>query len=125
MTPCYLLQWLAAGDPELLLDEVDAGHELGDRVLDLDPPVQLEEPEVAPVEHELGRAGAAVADRPRERDGGLAHALAQRRIERGGGRLLQHLWCRRCAEHSRSPEGDDGAVRVGQELDSACRGRST
>ena len=54
-------------------------------MLDLDPPVQLEEVEVAPVEHELDRARAAVADRPAERDRGLAHARSQIGIEGGDG----------------------------------------
>ena len=57
---------LADGDPDLVGDEVAAGHELGDRVLDLDPGVQLEEEELAARDEELGRAGAPVADRPRE-----------------------------------------------------------
>jgi hypothetical protein len=70
---CSNTKSLARRHPQLLRDEVDAGHELRHGVLDLDPPVQLEEPEVAAVEHELGGAGAAVADRARERDSGLAH----------------------------------------------------
>ena len=106
-------------------DEVDAGHELRDGVLDLDPPVQLEEPEVATVEHELGRAGAAVADRPRERDGGLAHARAQRRIERGEGASSSTFWCRRCTEHSRSPRGTTLPCASARSWISTCRGRST
>ena len=44
---CVEVQALAGGDAKLLFDEVDARHELGHRVLDLDPPVQLEEVEVA------------------------------------------------------------------------------
>ena len=39
---------LAAGDADLLLDEIDARHELRHRVLDLYTAVQLEEVEVAP-----------------------------------------------------------------------------
>ena len=38
---------LARRDPQLLLDEVDAVDELGDRVLDLQPGVHLEEEELA------------------------------------------------------------------------------
>ena len=38
---------LARGDQNLLADEVDAGDELGDRVLDLDARVHLEEEVVA------------------------------------------------------------------------------
>ena len=70
-------------DAELLGDEVDARHELRDRVLDLDTAVQLEEPELATGEHELGRSCAPVADRAREAHRRLAHRGAQLRIERG------------------------------------------
>src|SRR5437763_7659898 len=85
----YRLERLALGDAELLADEVDSGDELGHGMLDLDPAVQLEEPEVATVEHELGGAGAAVADCTRERDRRLTHLLPQFRVERR--RLLEHL----------------------------------
>src|SRR6266545_2307696 len=66
VTLCYL-QRLALRDADLLLDEIDTGDELGHGVLNLDTAVQLEEVEVASVEHELDRAGAAVADRAGER----------------------------------------------------------
>ena len=65
------------GDGELELDEVDAGDQLGHRVLDLEPGVHLEEEEpvgVGVVE-ELDRAGAEVADRLGRRG---AAALVQR-----------------------------------------------
>ncbi len=60
-------------------------------MLDLDPPVQLEEVEVAPGEHELRSACAHVADRLGEADGGVAHLLSQRGVECGRGRLLEHF----------------------------------
>ena len=61
---------LAVRDVELQRDEVAAGHRLGDRVLDLDPAVDLEEEVLAgvDVEDELDRPEVAVADRARERD---------------------------------------------------------
>ena len=59
----------------LLLDEVDARDELRHRVLDLDAAVQLEEVEVAAVDHELGRPRAPVADGAAERDRRVAHRL--------------------------------------------------
>ena len=68
------VQRLALRDSNLLVDEVDARHELGHRVLHLDPAVQLEEVEIIAVEHEFSRPGAPVADRAREREGGFAHA---------------------------------------------------
>ena len=40
-------QRLARGDAELPLDEIEPGHRLGDRMLDLQPGVHLEEVEVA------------------------------------------------------------------------------
>ena len=39
-------QPLAGRDPDLLLDQVEAGDQLGDRVLDLQPGVHLQEEEV-------------------------------------------------------------------------------
>ena len=76
---------LAGRDPQLLLDEVEPGHELRHRMLDLEPRVQLQEEEALAVEHELGGAGVLVADRPRERHRGLAHRGPQLGVERGEG----------------------------------------
>jgi hypothetical protein len=74
---------LAGGDAQLQLDEVEAGDALGDRVLDLQAGVHLEEVELAAgVEHELDGAGADVVDRPGGGDGGGAHAGAQLRGRR-------------------------------------------
>src|SRR5690606_27800033 len=54
---------LPHGDADLLLDQVDAGHHLRDRVLVLDPRVHLHEVEVATlVQEELQRPDAVVAD---------------------------------------------------------------
>ncbi len=56
-------QGVALGDVDLQLDHVDPGGELGDRVLDLEPGVDLHEPVVAGlrVEQELDGAGVRVA----------------------------------------------------------------
>ena len=108
---------LAGCDAQLLADDVDARHELGHRVLDLDAAVQLEEVEVAPVEHELDGAGAAVADRAAERDRGLAHARPELAVERGGGRLLEDLLVPALNRAVALAEGDDLAVPVGEQLD--------
>jgi hypothetical protein len=110
------LEGLAGGDPQLLGNEVDAGHELRDGVLDLNAAVQLEQEEVPPVEHELDRAGAAVADRARERDRGLAHPGAQDGVERGGGGFLEHLLVPPLDGAFALPERDDVGRR-------ACPGR--
>jgi hypothetical protein len=113
---CYL-HWLALRDPKLLLHEVDAGDELGDRVLDLDPAVQLQEPELTSVEHELRGAGAAVADRPCEGDGGGAHLRPQLGIERRGRRLLEHLLVAALHRALALAERDHVSTGVAEELD--------
>ena len=72
----------AGRDPQLGLHQVDVGDLLGDRVLDLDPRVHLDEDVVAVgVEQELDGAGVAVADLAGEADGVGAHPLADLRVE--------------------------------------------
>ena len=85
------VQSFAARDPQLPLHEVDAGDGLRHGVLDLDAPVQLEEEELAPFEHELGRARADVADRTCEAQCGVAQFPAQARVESRRRRFLEHL----------------------------------
>jgi hypothetical protein len=59
-----VLQGQAVGDADLLLDDVDAGDVLGDRVLHLEAGVHLHEVElVVMVQQELHRAGVLVAHR--------------------------------------------------------------
>src|SRR5450759_2329392 len=85
----------AGGNSQLLLDQVDAGDQLGDRVLDLQPGVHLQEHELRHVgatrDQTLDGAGVAVADRfPRLHRGG-EHPLAQLRSNPRRRRLLRHL----------------------------------
>ena len=67
---------LAGGDADLLGDEIDARHQLGDGVLDLQAGVHLEEVELAVLVQELDGAGVVVAARLGDLDGRLAHRLA-------------------------------------------------
>ena len=77
---------LAGGDAQLQLDEVEAGHALGDRVLDLQAGVHLQEVELAAgVEHELDGAGADVLDAAGGGHCSGAHALAQGGVDGGRG----------------------------------------
>ena len=110
-------QRLSGRDAQLLRDEVESRDELGDRVLDLDAAVQLEEVEVAAVEHELGRAGARVADRAREAHGRIAHRRAEQRIERRRRRFLEHLLVPPLDRALALAERDHVAVRVAEQLD--------
>ena len=83
---------LAGRDLDLCPHEVDAGDHFGDRMLDLDARVHLEEIEVAlGIDEELDRAGADVVDGLGRLHGDPAHGLARLRVERGRGRLLDHL----------------------------------
>ena len=86
-------------------------------MLDLDAGVQLEEVERAAVEDELRRAGALVVDRAGEGDGRVAHRRAERRPDRGRGRLLEHLLVAPLHGAVALADRDDRAVPVGEELD--------
>ena len=83
---------LAGRDAQLRLHQVDVGDLLGDRVLDLDARVHLDEHVVAALVHqELDGAGVDVADRRRERDRVAADALPQAGVQGGRGRDLDDL----------------------------------
>ena len=73
---------LAARDPDLPGDQIDAGDHLGHRMFDLQPRVHLEEVERAGrVHQELDRAGVGVVDGAGDRG---------RRFGDGAARLLRH-----------------------------------
>ena len=96
----------ALGDRELQLDQVDAVDQLGDRVLDLEAGVHLqeEEPVGRRVVEELDGAGAAVADRLRRPRGPPRAARARVSSGRpGAGASSTTFWWRRWTEQSRSP----------------------
>ena len=72
-------EWLSRRDPDLERDEVDAGEHLGDRVLDLDAAVDLDEVRGAgAVDEELERPDVLVA---------RGHDRANRLLGEGGARL--------------------------------------
>ena len=81
-------QRLARRDAQLRVHQIDAGHAFGDRMLDLQARVHLEEIEARVVavafEQELARAGVAIADRLGGGDGRRAHPLANRRRSSAG-----------------------------------------
>src|SRR5688572_23809563 len=69
---------VAAGDRDLLGDQVHPGDDLGHRMLDLDPRVHLEKVKrLLLVDQELHRAGAAIGKALREAYGGLVEAATQ------------------------------------------------
>jgi hypothetical protein len=106
----------AAGDEQLLLDEIEAGHELGDGMLDLEPGVELDEPELVVRDQELGGAGAFVGHSLRQG----ARRVGEGRTLRGShsrrGRLLEHLLVAALDGAVTLAEAADPAVPVGEEL---------
>ncbi len=102
---------LTVGDAKLQLDDVESRQLLGDRMLDLDPAVELEEVDVGAVHEEFGRAGVPVADRLRERDGAGRDLRPGARIEPGsGGFLEQFLVPPLDRAVARAEDGDPAAV---------------
>ena len=75
-----------------VVDEVDPGEHLGDRVLDLDPAVDLDEVGVAlAVDEELERAHVLVAGRDDGADGAFGELGPGGDVERRRRRLLEDL----------------------------------
>src|SRR5439155_14818613 len=111
-------------DPDLLADEVEPGDELGDRMLDLEACVQLDEGEraVRPDE-ELEGAGVAVADVPRGALGRGLHRLALLVVERGRRRLLDQLLMAALDRALALAAGEDVAVVIAEHLDLDVTGR--
>ena len=93
------------GQPELLPDDVETGHQLGHPVLDLEPGVDLEEVERAVRRaEELGGRGVLQAGRGRDPDRHRVQLPALgRRSDPGAGASSTSFWWRRWIEQSRSP----------------------
>ncbi len=84
-------QPLTERDAQLPLHEVEPGDHLGDRMLDLQARVHLDEMETCRVGDELDCAGIDVVDRLRGGAGGRADLGPALGREADGGRLLHHL----------------------------------
>src|SRR6266511_4144482 len=109
----------AHGHVELQLDQVHAGGELSDRVLDLQARVHLHEGERVPVEvvEELDRAGAGVAGGLAQARRGLADALVLGLRQDGGGGLLDQLLVAPLHTAVAQADRPHGAVAVPHHLD--------
>lgn len=107
----------ARGDAELLAHEVDARDLLGDRVLDLEAGVDLEEGDGAVLRHEeLARASADVADLAEDRLGRGVELGVLLVGEERRGRLLHELLVAALQRAVAGGDHDDGAGGVGQAL---------
>ena len=118
MSLCSSVERLAGGDADHLLDQIDAGDQLGHRMLDLQPRVHLQEVEALVLSgDELDRAGAVVADGYSQRDRLLAHFLAGRFVEQRARRFLDDFLVAALDRAFALAEIDDMAVLVAQHLD--------
>ena len=110
----------AAGrDVQLRLDQVEVRRRLGDRVLDLQAGVDLEEGErpLARVVEELDRPGADVPDGDRQPLGGRLELLGLARVEQGRRRLLDHLLVAPLHGAVADADRPRRAMAVGDQLD--------
>src|SRR2546422_1025205 len=111
-------QVLARRQPDLLLDQIQAGDALGHRMLHLDAGVHLHEVEVAAlVEEKLDGPDVVVADLLHRLDGDAAHPLPQLVVQRRRGALFQHLLVPALDRARALAQMDDVAVLVRDDLD--------
>ena len=109
---------LARGDQDLALDQVDAGDDLGDGVLDLDARIDLDEVERAglDIDQELDRPGVFVPHVAAERDRGVADGRADFRVEVVRRRDLDDLLVPALDRAVAFVKMDEVAVPVAQDL---------
>src|ERR1700722_19143784 len=81
----------AGRDLDLLIDDVNSGDHFGDRMLDLDPSIHLNEEEPPILVQELDRSSADVAQLSHCPGDNSADALALFRVQSRGGTLLPHF----------------------------------
>src|SRR5262249_8334322 len=109
---------LAGGDADHLLDQIDAGHELGHRMLDLQPRVHLEEIEARVLaDDELDGAGGIVTDRLGQRDRLRTHGGAGRRVDQRRRGFLDDLLVAALDRAFALAEMNNVAVPVADHLD--------
>ena len=84
-------KFFACGHPQLQLDQVDAGDQLGHRVLHLEAGVHLQVEELTVLVEELDRTGIDVIAARGHGYGGLAHRGDDLGVDPGGRGLLDQL----------------------------------
>ena len=108
----------ALGDADLRLDDIEAGNDLGDRVLDLDARVDLDEVEGAGVgiHQELDRASADIVRGAADLERRLAQGRTALLVEVGSGGALDHLLVAALDGAVALEQVDQVAVTVAQKL---------
>src|SRR5690606_4305541 len=107
----------ARSDADLFAHQIDAGDHFGDRVLDLQAGVHLDEEELAVLPQELDGAGAQVADGGDGLVDRFTDLLAPLGRQGGRGGLFQHLLVTALQRAVAFAQVDDVAVAVGDDLD--------
>ena len=102
---------------DLLVDDVDAGDHLGDRMLDLDARVHLDEVEPPALVQELDRSRADIAELRHGAGDDGADLLALTRIERGGRSFLPDLLVTPLQRAVALAEMNGPALSVAEHLD--------
>jgi hypothetical protein len=113
-----VVQRSAVSQQNLAADDIDPGDHFGDRVLDLDAGIHLDEVEAAGVDidEKLHRAGRPVADLLADAHGGVADLLAQFLREPRTGRDLDHLLVPALHRTVALPEVDQIALHIAEDL---------
>ena len=109
-------QALSGRDPDLLADQVDPQHGLGDRVLDLESGVHLQGVEVVAGNDEFDGAGILVSDGRRSPDRRLRHGLATLLAEPDRGCFFEQLLMPPLDGALALAQGKGGPLGIGQNL---------
>ncbi len=109
---------VAGRDGDLKFDEIEPGNLLGDGMLDLQTRVDFEEIEIEMrVDEKFHGAGVDVTAGARESHRGITHFFAQLGRNDGGRGFLDDFLVAALHRAFAFAEGDDAAVRVGEDLD--------
>ena len=120
---------LAGRDPELPFNQVEAGHRLGDRMLNLKPRIHLEEIESVGLQatrrigDELNRARSDIASRQRRVGRRLRHRAAGLIRQSRSRAFLDHLLMPALGRAVALVKVDAAAMRVGEHLQFDMAGR--
>lgn len=109
-------QLVASGDAEHLLDDVDTGDHLRNRVLHLNTGVHLDEVETTVLVEELERTGAAVADVDARLDAASQDFLARLLVDARCRRFFENLLVAALQRAVAVAQVDGVALAVGQHL---------
>ena len=101
---------------DLLIDDVDSGDHFGDRMLDLDPCIHLNEEELPVLVQELDRSSADVAQLSHRLGDNSADALALFRVQSRGGAFLPNFLVAALKGAVAVAEVDGATVRVAEHL---------